>query len=181
MLPVLYKKFDHIVDAGCGTGAVIQWLIDHDYEGRITGIEIVPEIADYARRRFADFDGVEIVTGNCIGGVPSDAGIVFAFSPFNLDLARMFFDSIRHVESLIYVGAEAEILIPDRSWLVFKSVLYRQGRERAAILARMTDVEIGQAISRNTGRVVAIEDLPPDTLVDFEETKPVYYCVPRRP
>lgn len=120
----------HFVDIGCGTGAVIQWRLDHGFKGKITGIELEPEIADYARRRFENSGDVEIICGDALGCVPPDADTLYAFSPFDYATMRRFLDVLKvrfpHGNvAFLYYGKEGAAFVERGDWdVVRRTALY---------------------------------------------------------
>lgn len=54
-----FSEESHLLDVGCGTGRVLSFFIQSKLSGHATGIELDPDIAEYAcswTRRFANVD-----------------------------------------------------------------------------------------------------------------------------
>jgi SAM-dependent methyltransferase len=74
---------DVLVDVGCGKGRVINWWLSQGHQNRIYGLELLPEIAEFTRKRLRKFRNVSIVTGDAIENLPSDGDVFFLFNPFD--------------------------------------------------------------------------------------------------
>jgi tRNA1(Val) A37 N6-methylase TrmN6 len=79
------KSGQHVLDAGCGTGAAMFCLAARVPGLRITGLELQPRLAEYARAGLA-LNGLggtaEVVTGDIAGVAPGAYDIVMTNPPF---------------------------------------------------------------------------------------------------
>jgi SAM-dependent methyltransferase len=74
---------DVLVDVGCGKGRVINWWLSQGVRNRIVGIEINPEVAAATAKRLRRHPNVTIVPGDATIAIPSDATLVYMYSPFD--------------------------------------------------------------------------------------------------
>ena len=75
---------DVIVDVGCGKGRALAFF--HEVtrgRNRIVGIEIIPEIGEATRRRFAGRGRVEVRVGDALELLPDDATLLYLCNPFD--------------------------------------------------------------------------------------------------
>jgi SAM-dependent methyltransferase len=93
------------VDLGCGKGRALMVAAQLGF-ARVIGVELVPELADTARRNLArlkyDTDGVE--TGDA-GRFRFPAGklVLFLYNPFNHDVVRRVIENLRAVRGELFV------------------------------------------------------------------------------
>lgn len=125
-----FKQFsirpdDVIVDAGCGTGRVLAWMISRGYRNRMIGIEIDEKLAKIAERALNKYPNVSIVQGDIIENLPEDATLFYLFNPFKADLMRNFRDSLKKTYAdgrslrVVYLNAqEIDLFRADPDWLV---------------------------------------------------------------
>ena len=73
---------DVLVDLGCGKGRVLNHWLELGHGNRIIGIELDPEIAAAVRERLAPWSNVEVLTGDGVELLPTDATLIFLFNPF---------------------------------------------------------------------------------------------------
>lgn len=81
---------DVIVDVGCGKGRMVNWLMSRGHRNRIVGIEIIPEVAEFARARLKRYPQVEIITGDATQLIPPEGTIFYLFNPFSEKLMEAF-------------------------------------------------------------------------------------------
>jgi SAM-dependent methyltransferase len=105
------------VDLGCGKGRALIVAAQLGFS-RIVGVELVPELADIARRNLAllGFDTPAVETGDA-GTFQFPAGplVLFLYNPFNRDVVERVIENLRAVRGgeifVIYKNAQcAELL-----------------------------------------------------------------------
>jgi ubiquinone/menaquinone biosynthesis C-methylase UbiE len=70
---------DTVVEMGCGTGANLPYLREEvGAGGRVVGIDITPELLEYARERTAEYDNVAVLRGDARRVPVAEADAVLA-------------------------------------------------------------------------------------------------------
>jgi SAM-dependent methyltransferase len=80
---------DVFVDVGCGKGRTFNWLLQQGCRNRLVGIELVPEVAEFTRRRLRRYPQIEIVTGDIRERLP-EGTVYYLFNPFGEETMRVF-------------------------------------------------------------------------------------------
>ena len=81
---------DVLVDVGCGKGRVINWWLSQGVRNDIVGIEINPEVAARTAKRLRRHPNVTIVSGDATTAIPSDATLLYMYSPFDRPAMQRF-------------------------------------------------------------------------------------------
>lgn len=86
------KPDDVFVDVGCGEGRVLTYLYLRGFRGKMTGIELDPEVAKTAERRTATCANIRILCGNALQtqNVVREATALYLYNPFNEEVLRGF-------------------------------------------------------------------------------------------
>ena len=80
----------HLLDVGCGTGRVLSFFVQSGLPGKATGIELDPDIAEYARAWTRRFENVDVLCDNALE-MPLDAFThVYLFNPFDTNVLMQF-------------------------------------------------------------------------------------------
>ena len=97
---IMFKKFplsekDVFVDVGCGFGRVISWLLLGKCPCRkYYGVELDPDVAAVAKKRFVDYPQVSILTGNVLDVLPSDGTVFWLYNPFDVCVLDAFLSKL---------------------------------------------------------------------------------------
>ena len=143
---------DHIVDVGCGTGAVIQWLLDRDVGVRITGIEIAPDVAEHAKKRFADHANVLIIKGDAMECMLPDPSLVFMFAPFDYLMMQKFADFLLTLKPrfrVLHVGREGAAFFLSDGWItlpMFPAIMDMSNAKEDKEAQLMVDPDTGKEV-----------------------------------
>lgn len=80
------------VDVGCGEGRVLTYLYNKGFRGKMTGIELDPDVAETARQRTARCANITVLNINALesAAVLEDATVVYLFNPFNEEVLTAF-------------------------------------------------------------------------------------------
>ena len=80
------------VDVGCGEGRVLTYLYNKGFRGKMTGIELDPDVAETARHRTERCANITVLNVNVLeaGSVFEDATAVYLFNPFNEEVLTAF-------------------------------------------------------------------------------------------
>ena len=74
------KKFNDVLDCGCGTGPMIEILCEKYSDKQYTGLDLTPEMIKKAKEKFGDDLNITLVPVNPTAGShcgPSSAGVCF--------------------------------------------------------------------------------------------------------
>ena len=97
------KPDSRVIDVGCGAGRLTSQLARYP-QLRYTGVDVVPELLDYTRRKVARPDfRLELIAGNNIPAPAGEADIVTFFSVFT---------HLLHEESYAYLEEAHRVLAP---------------------------------------------------------------------
>ena len=79
---VIPASSDIIVDVGCGTGRVIEWLYNNVQFKKIIGFEVESSTASNIVKRFKQKRGISILNKDIFDHFPLDANIFYLYNPF---------------------------------------------------------------------------------------------------
>jgi SAM-dependent methyltransferase len=114
LLSVGLGPTDYLIDVGCGSGRLAKHL-SKNFRGRYLGIDIVPELIDYARGMAGGGDWrFEIAEGLSVPEKDNAADIISFFSVFT---------HLLHEESFVYLK-EAKRVIKPTGKIVFSCLQY---------------------------------------------------------
>lgn len=172
------RTSDYVIDVGCGSGRLAKPLSEY-LEGRYLGIDVVPDLLNYARRVAARPDWrFELASGLTIPEQDQQADVVCFFSVFT---------HLLHEESFVYLREAKRVLKPggkvilsfldfkiDKHWTIFENDVRDIGNgskplnvfmsaEMLRTWARHLDLEVEIIKDGNTPYVPLSED------VTFEE------------
>lgn len=101
---------DHFVDVGCGEGRVIAWLLSKKFPGRVTGIELDPELASVAKEWISQRvsnNSVRLIEGDALKQSYDEYTIIYIFRPFEgayfLHLIKRLEATLTHPIRLYYL------------------------------------------------------------------------------
>jgi SAM-dependent methyltransferase len=127
------KKYDYLVDVGCGSGRLAKPLAAY-LEGKYLGIDVVPELVDYARKLVGRPDWrFEIAKGLTIPEQDSKADMVSFFSVFT---------HLLHEESFLYLREAKRVLKPGGK-VVLSFLDFRIADHWGIFQGNLADVGIG--------------------------------------
>jgi SAM-dependent methyltransferase len=157
LLHLLPKGAVSILDVGSGLGDLFAFLQQHEISARYTGVDILPEMIDRARRRFpeARFECVDILSDE---GWEEAFDVVYASGIFNLRME----DNMRFVKRAAERFAELTTGLCVANFLSESSenkeapyFYYSQGAIDALFSASFPEVRIVDGYLRNDFTVVA--------------------------
>jgi SAM-dependent methyltransferase len=126
-IEMMFEQFpldenDVFVDVGCGFGRVISWLLLKKSPCRkYYGVELDPDVAEIAKKRFADYPQVSILTGNILDLLPHDGTVFWLYNPFDICVLDAFLsrlESGRETKAYVmyYCDYRAFALEGRRNW-----------------------------------------------------------------
>lgn len=126
---------DVFIDVGCGEGRVLTYLYLRGFRGRMTGIELDPEVAKTARMRTASCANISILCANALQtqDVVRDATVLYLYNPFNEAVLRSFIEMVEaecsHPVTLYYCwDIHRRFLDKRENWTILRrSTVRRSG------------------------------------------------------
>jgi SAM-dependent methyltransferase len=126
-----FKRDDYVIDVGCGSGRLARILEDHHHAGRYVGLDVVPDLIQYARQNVKRPDWTfKVIEGLLIPEVDNRADLICFFSVFT---------HLLHEQSYLYLEESVRVLKPGGKiifsfldfvvpahWIIFESTM-RQG------------------------------------------------------
>lgn len=94
VMPQIIEPDDVIIDVGCGKGRVIAWCLSQQLSNLIIGVELDPDLARDAGRRFKKYKNVQIISGNILESFPANGTLFYLYNPFNEVVLQKFTDLI---------------------------------------------------------------------------------------
>lgn len=147
---------DRVIDVGCGSGRLAYQLRDY-LTSRYVGIDVVPELLDYARNLCArpDWDFYP-ATGTTIDEPDASADYVAFFSVFTHLLADETYRYLQETHRVLAPGGKVvfsflEFADPTH-WTVFEGTLAETGADR--VLNQFMDRDMIAAFARHIGFTV---------------------------
>jgi SAM-dependent methyltransferase len=116
----------YVVDVGCGSGRLAKPLAEYLTTGKYLGIDIVPELVDYARNLVVRPDWrFEVAEGLCIPDQDGQADMVCFFSVFTHLLHEQSYVYLREARRVLKSGGKIIFSFLDFAvpchWTVFES------------------------------------------------------------
>ena len=114
-----YQENEVFVDVGCAWGRLIAYLNIHTNLNKFIGVEINPQVAQYAEQSFKNNPEVQIIQGDVVDKLPKNGTTFFLFNPFDTMVMERFLDSIEqnidHPIRLLYLHPTCRTAIEKRS------------------------------------------------------------------
>ena len=85
-----FSEESHLLDVGCGTGRVLSFFIQSKLSGHATGIELDPDIAEYARNWSRRFTNVDVLCGSALETPLAPYTHLYLFNPFDTNVLMQF-------------------------------------------------------------------------------------------
>ena len=126
-IEMMFREFpldanDVFVDVGCGFGRVISWLLLKKAPCRkYYGVELDPDVAAIAAKRFEAYPQVSILNGNILDVLPHDGTVFWLYNPFDVCVLDAFLsklESRRETKAYVmyYCDYRAFALEGRRNW-----------------------------------------------------------------
>ena len=91
-----FSEESHLLDVGCGTGRVLSFFIQSKLSGHATGIELDPDIAEYARSWTRRFANVDVLCGSALETSLAPYTHLYLFNPFDANVLMQFIMKIEN-------------------------------------------------------------------------------------
>ena len=127
------KRTDYLIDVGCGSGRLAKPLSSY-LEGRYLGIDVVPDLVEYARKLVSRSDWrFQLADGLTIPEADQTADMVCFFSVLT---------HLLHEESFVYLREARRVLKPGGK-IVASFLDFRVRRHWGAFESNIGDIGIG--------------------------------------
>ena len=87
---------DVFVDVGCAWGRLIGQLNKKIKLKKIIGVELNKDAANIAKKAFEDYENIEIIVGDIIDKLPTQATVFYLFNPLSSQTSNAF---VKKIES----------------------------------------------------------------------------------
>ncbi len=87
-----FTSNDSFMDIGCGKGRVIAYLIKNKFSGKLNGIELNENVANFAKNWANKYDNVSIINGDAFKQNFDSYNIFFFARPFETEFFKNFID-----------------------------------------------------------------------------------------
>lgn len=103
-----FNKDDKFIDVGCGKGRILAYMEKIKFPGQLYGIELNPDVAEYAQSWAKRYDNLTIMSGNAFELDYNDYNIIMLCRPFLEEMYVTFLEKmekdIKHpVTVILYV------------------------------------------------------------------------------
>ncbi len=116
--PEVFTKDDILLDAGCGLGRPIAYLLDSGFPGKLVGVELNPEVAEKTQRWAQRYENVQITCADVFDVDVRPYTKFFMWYSMDSDVLERFVEKIER-EALrrvrfYYVGNAGQRAFADR-------------------------------------------------------------------
>ena len=88
------SEHSHLLDVGCGTGRVLAYSVLRSLPGRMTGIELDPQLAERARTWAKRYPKLEVLTGSALDLDLAPYTDFYLFNPFDQGILQRFIEKL---------------------------------------------------------------------------------------
>ena len=130
-------KFDQgesFIDIGCGKGRVLAYLVSKGFKGKITGVELNPQVASVARSWTSNYRNIEIIEGDAFGVDFNNYTVLFMYRPMDMDTFIMFVNLLemtlkKEIKLYYYADGESGFYLNERpGWdMLIREDIYKAG------------------------------------------------------
>ncbi len=101
-----FSSNDSFMDIGCGKGRIIAYLLKNNFPGKLSGIELNDDVANFAKNWTSKYDNVSIINGDAFEQDFNSYNIFFWGRPFETQFFKKFVDKfereITHPVKIFY-------------------------------------------------------------------------------
>ncbi len=91
-----FTSDDSFIDIGCGKARVIAYLLKTEFPGKISGIELNDDVANFAKKWTYKYDNVSIINGDAFEQNFDSYNIFFLARPFETEFFKKFVEKFEH-------------------------------------------------------------------------------------
>lgn len=85
-----FSHDSHLLDVGCGTGRVLAFFLESGLSGRVTGVELDPDIAAFAASWTKGRARADVIEGSALDIPLAPYSHLYLFNPFDTNLLERF-------------------------------------------------------------------------------------------
>ena len=129
-----FNKDDKFIDVGCGKGRILAEMERIKFPGQLYGIELNPDVAEYAQSWAKRYDNLTIMSGDAFKLDYNNYNIIMLCRPFLEEMYVTFLEKmekdIKHpVTVILYVDNYMEKYVKDKpQWTMHKQeVVFKKG------------------------------------------------------
>ena len=129
-----FSKDDKFIDVGCGKGRILAEMERIKFPGQLYGIELNPDVAEYAQSWAKRYDNLTIMSGNAFELDYNDYSVIMLCRPFLEEMYVTFLEKmekdIKHpVTVILYVDNYMAKYVKDKpQWTMHKQeVVFKKG------------------------------------------------------
>lgn len=129
-----FSKDDKFIDVGCGKGRILAYMEKIKFPGQLYGIELNPDVAEYAQDWAKKYDNLTIYSGDAFKLNYNDYDIIMLCRPFLEEMYVTFLEKmekdIKHpVTVILYVDNYMAKYVKDKpQWTMHKQeVVFKKG------------------------------------------------------
>lgn len=129
-----FNKDDKFIDVGCGKGRILAEMERIKFPGQLYGIELNPDVAEYAQSWAKRYDNLTIMSGDAFKLDYNDYNIIMLCRPFLEEMYVTFLEKmekdIKHpVMVILYVDNYMAKYVKDKpQWTMHKQeVVFKKG------------------------------------------------------
>lgn len=129
-----FSKDDKFIDVGCGKGRILAEMERIKFPGQLYGIELNPDVAEYAQDWAKRYDNLTIMSGDAFKLDYNDYNIIMLCRPFLEEMYVTFLEKmekdIKHpVTVILYVDNYMAKYVKDKpQWTMHKQeVVFKKG------------------------------------------------------
>lgn len=89
-----FANDSHLLDVGCGTGRVLAYFAETGLAGRVTGIELDPEIARFTQSWAEPFSNISVMQASALDIPLEPYTHFYLFNPFDTNVLVQFLTKI---------------------------------------------------------------------------------------
>ncbi len=90
----VFSENDSFIDVGCGKGRVLAYMLRCGFPGKISGVELNADVAQYAADWARRYDNVSVISGDAFELNYNEYNVFFLGRPFLPDMFRQFIDKL---------------------------------------------------------------------------------------
>lgn len=91
-----FKEKDSLLDVGCGKGRVIAYLLNKKFPGKLYGVELNKDVAEYANSWITNYPNVKIINCDAFNLDFNQFTHIYMFRPFHKEVCIKFINKLEN-------------------------------------------------------------------------------------